>query len=459
MVIKMNIEFNKSYSNYNYFLAENNLSIGDTVDVKTKETQYVGILMNRYESYDKNHIVLKLKNGYNIGIQIAKIQSIKKSDNLLKSVFPNKSFISNVSENLTLNQELPKVMLLSTGGTIASKIDYRTGAVTGLLSASDLYTSVPELKNYASVDTEVILNEYSENIEPFHWTLITNKIAEKINQNQYSGIIVSHGTDTMSYTAAALSFSLTNLPIPIILVGSQKSSDRPSSDAPINLVGAITLATRLDYSGVFVSMHENLSDDVIACHLGTRVRKNHTSKRGAFESIDVSPIALVKDHEIQIKDFQSDLILNKRITDYGLQKNKFIAKPNFDPHVFLLKFYPGLDPKIIDNIQLLGYKILIIEGTGLGHVNKKFISHLKKSIDSGILVFMTSQCIWGKTRLTVYDTGRDLLSIGVIPLSNMLSETAVVKAMWLLANTEFKNIKTLMNVNYFNEISNITSIY
>lgn len=458
MIIKMDIEINKPDSNYNNFLEKNNLLIGDFVDIKTKDSKYAGILMNRYESYDKNHIVLKLKNGYNVGIRISKIQSIEKLDNLVKTGNNDKSFISNVSENLALNHELPKVILLSTGGTIASKIDYRTGAVTGLLSASDLYTSVPELKNYASVDTEVILNEYSENMEPYHWTLITNKIIEKIGLNRYSGIIVSHGTDTMGYTAAALSFSLTNLPIPIILVGSQKSSDRPSSDAPINLIGAINLATRLKYSGVFVCMHENLSDEIVACHLGTRIRKNHTSKRGAFESIDVSPIALVKDNEIIIQDFQYDLVLNNRTNDYKSQSTRFITKPNFDSSVYLLKFYPGLDPKIIDSIQLLGYKILIIEGTGLGHVNKKFISHLKKFIDSGLLVFMTSQCIWGKTRLTVYDTGRDLLSIGVIPLSNMLSETAVVKAMWLLANTEFKNIKTLMNVNYSNEISNITSI-
>ena len=146
-----------------------------------------------------------------------------------------------------------------------------------------------------------MFNEYSENLEPHHWTLIANRIAEKVRSGGFRGIVVSHGTDTMHYTAAALSFALHNLPIPVVLVGSQRSSDRPSSDAALNLLGATIFSIESPYTGVFIAMHGSTSDDFISCHLGTRVRKNHTSRRDAFESIDRLPIATVKNAVLKIQ--------------------------------------------------------------------------------------------------------------------------------------------------------------
>jgi glutamyl-tRNA(Gln) amidotransferase subunit D len=338
--------------------------------------------------------------------------------------------------------------MISTGGTIASKIDYRTGGVHAALTASELYASVPELASYASIDPEVLLSEYSENLTPEHWTKIAEKVAEKVRTGKYRGIVVSHGTDTMHYTAAALSFALQKLPIPVVLVGAQRSSDRPSSDAALNLLGATIFAIKSENAGVFVAMHASISDDTVACHIGTRVRKNHTSRRDAFESIDATPVALVRNGAIEMQQ-KSEVELAKRRSGADIK-----LQPNFDGRVILLKYYPGFDPKLIEHAASAGYRAIILEGTGLGHVSKYCFPTLQKAADAGVMVCMTSQCIWGRVRMTVYDTGRDLLNIGVIPLSDMISEAATVKAMWALANSkDVESTKKVMQENIANEIS------
>jgi len=416
------------------------VSVGDSIRIATQDGEMSGVLMPRYESASEDYIVIKLKSGYNTGIQVGKIKSITK---LQRTESAPAAKIGEITEN----KALPRIALISTGGTIASKIDYRTGGVHAALSASELYASVPELANYASIDPEVLLSEYSENLRPEHWTMIAEKVAEKVRGGNYRGVVVSHGTDTMHYTAAALSFALQNLPIPVVLVGSQRSSDRPSSDAALNLLGATVFAAKSEYAGVFVAMHASTSDDVIACHVGTRVRKNHTSRRDAFESIDVTPIALVRNNEVEMQ--RTVIKLAKRSED----SNMLIARTKFDGRVALLKYHPGFDPQLIEHVAKGGCKAIILEGTGLGHVSKECFPALKNAVDAGINVCMTSQCIWGRVRMTVYDTGRDLLDLGVIPLSDMISETAIVKAMWTLANSSDKEFKKTMQENIAGEIS------
>ena len=318
------------------------------------------------------------------------------------------------------------------------------------LTAKELNDSIPELKEIANIDPEVVLSEYSENVRPEHWTLMAKRIEENVLSGKYDGIILSHGTDTMHYTAAALSFALQNLPIPVVLVGAQRSSDRPSSDASTNLIGACTFAIKSKISGVFVAMHHTISDDVIACHVGTRVRKNHTSRRDAFHSIDISPFALVNKNQIEICEQYADLKFKERSKNL----ENFSVRPNFEDKIMLLKFYPGFDCKIIDYCVQKGNRAIIFEGTGLGHINKECFHQIRTAIKNGIFVFMTSQCIWGKTSLTVYDTGRDLLEIGVVPLSNTTSETALVKAMWCLGNFEDKDVIKIMTNNIANEFTN-----
>ena len=396
------------------FLKKNKVDVGNQVRVHSDLT-YLGILMPRYEYSDDSHIVLKLKNGYNVGLEIDKIKKIE-----LESLPVTKK--ENMPKPKT-DSALPKILLISTGGTIASKIDYRTGAVTPALTASELNATVPELSRIANIDTEVLFSEYSENLLPEHWI----KIAEKLNsceRSEYRGIIVAHGTDTMQYTAAALAFSLSGFPKPVALVGSQRSSDRPSSDAALNLIAAVRFLVETDVTGVFVVMHNTSSDDEIACHWATRVRKNHTSKRNAFQTIGGSPAFIIQDNRIE---------KNKL---FNLPKVEYSPKIKFDNRVALVKYYPGFEPKIMGYTISSGYKAIIFEGTGLGHVGKIMYDAIEKAKKKGMFVGMTSQCIDGMVRMTVYDSGRDLLNLGVTPLGNMIPETALVKAMWALANSK-----------------------
>jgi glutamyl-tRNA(Gln) amidotransferase subunit D len=416
-------------------LAKHGVSVGDRVKVATEEGEMSGVLMPRYESASEDYISIKLSSGYNTGIQVGRIRSIS----MLQKSEPAKP--TRTLEPVE-NMSLPKIALISTGGTIASKIDYRTGGVHAALSASELYASVPELASHASIDAEVLLSEYSENLKPEHWTMIADKVVEKVKSSKYRGVVVSHGTDTMHYTAAALSFALQGLPIPVVLVGAQRSSDRPSSDAALNLLGATIFAAKSEYAGVFVAMHAGASDDTIACHVGTRVRKNHTSRRDAFESIDVTPVAFVRNNVIEMQ--RSEITLAKRF------EGSLVAKTQFDDKVALLKYHPGFNPKMIEHAAKT-CKAIILEGTGLGHVSNECFASLKKAIAAGVMVCMASQCIWGRVGMTVYDTGRDLLDIGVVPLSDIISETATVKAMWALANT--KDAKKAMQENLANEVS------
>lgn len=435
-------------------LREHDIVVGDTVSVKTDEKEFNGLLMPRYESSDNNHIVIKLENGYNVGIRTSKIRAIKRAEkhashNEGSEQSDDRININSLKQYNNTRDSDFKIALLGTGGTIASKIDYRTGGVSAALSASDIYNSVPELKNYALIEPEAFLNEASENLKPSDWTAIAHRINDKVSSKQYKGIIVSHGTDTMHYTSAALSFALQNLPIPVILVGAQRSSDRPSSDAALNLLGAVVFALKASISGVFVCMHADPSDDAIACHLGTRVRKNHTSRRDAFESIDFPPIVVVRGEILEMNIQASRLSLKKRD-----ENENIVFKPDFDKRVLLLKYYPAFDPALIDYAVARGYRAIVLEGTGLGHVGRESLPAIRRAVESGILVFMTSQCIWGRTRMTVYETGRDLLDIGVIPLSDMLPETATVKAMWALANSDnTKMAVKLMKQNLANEVS------
>jgi len=414
------------------YLNQKNVSVGDSIKVISDLT-YTGILMPRYETSEDSHIVLKLKSGYNIGIELDKIKDVEKI-----SSPEEKREESSVKE---ADSSLPKILLLSTGGTIASKVDYRTGAVTPALTASDLNDAVPEIGNIANIDAEVLFSEYSENLQPEHWVETAKKI-ESVANLDYKGVIVAHGTDTMHYSSAFLSFALSGLKIPVVFVGSQRSSDRPSSDAASNLIAAARFIAKTDVNGVYVVMHHNESDETISCHLGTRVRKNHASKRSAFETIGSDPAFLILDEKI-IKNVENEFF-----------KEKFNPRLGIDTRVALVKYHPGYEPKQIDALIDLGFKAIIFEGTGLGHVGRTMYSAIKKASDHGLFLGMTSQCIDGRVRMTVYESGRDLLELGIVPLENMIPEVALVKTMWALGNSEDNNgLKKLLLDNISSEFS------
>ena len=413
------------------FLTQNKVEVGNLIKI-TSELTYSGILMPRYESGDESHIVLKLKSGYNIGIEFEKIEKIEK-------VGEGQSIVEN-PQVIEKDENLPKILLLSTGGTIASKVDYRTGAVTPALSASELYEAVPEIAEIANVDAEVLFSEYSENLQPEHWKEIAKKL-DSVAKSDYAGIIIAHGTDTMHYTSSFLSFALSGFPIPIALVGSQRSSDRPSSDAALNLIAATKFLTESKTNGIYVIMHNDSNDDTIACHKGTRVRKNHTSKRGAFETVGDNPAFIVSEDKIL-----------KNMNDSFFKGEKYEPKLDLDSKIALVKYHPGYDPSQIKNLIDSGFNAIIFEGTGLGHVGNTMYDVIKDAKEKGLFLGMTSQCIDGRVSMTVYDSGRDLLELGIVPLENMTPETALVKAMWACGNSSnAEEIKELMLRNIASE--------
>ena len=411
--------------------------IGDIIRITKDKETYEGILIPRSEYGDETHAVIKIKSGYNIGIHITPTAQIEKIGEGTKPKFKPPPLPKQKSS-------LPKVSVISTGGTIASRVDYRTGAVRPALSASDLYSVVPELSEIARVDAKILFSLFSENITPKHWSETAKAVAEEIKEGT-AGVVVAHGTDTLGYTAAALSFALQDLPVPVIIVGSQRSADRPSSDAATNLVGAVRAAAEAPFAEVAVAMHETVSDRPIAFHRGTKVRKCHTSRRDTFKSINTKPLARVEDEKITML-----------VQDYEKRdpNRKLALKPDFDDKVALVKFHPGLDPKSIEWYIDNDYKGVILEGTGLGHVGSYFFSAIRNAVKVDVVVAMTSQCIWGRIGMNVYDQGRDLLAMGVIPLDDMLPETALVKLMWIFGQTkDTEEAKRLLRTNLVHEIS------
>ncbi|UCE29718.1 MAG: Glu-tRNA(Gln) amidotransferase subunit GatD, partial [Candidatus Bathyarchaeota archaeon] len=336
------------------------------------------------------------------------------------------------------------VAIVSTGGTIASRVDYRTGGVRPALTANDLYSVVPELSEIAQVNAEILFSLFSENITPKHWTKIAEAVAKHI-ENGVAGVVVAHGTDTMGYTAAALSFALHNLPVPVIIVGSQRSADRPSSDAALNLIGAVRASANAPFAEVVVAMHETVSDETVFFHRGTKVRKCHTSRRDTFKSINTSPIARLRNErfEMLIEDY------HKRDSS-----QRIVLKPSFNEKVALIKSHPGLDSSVIEWYVKKGFKGVVLEGTGLGHVSKNCFPAIRNAVENDIIIAMTSQCIWGRLGMNVYNQGRDLLAIGVVQLEDMLPETALVKLMWALGQTKhIRKARKLLTTNISNEIS------
>jgi glutamyl-tRNA(Gln) amidotransferase subunit D len=425
-------------------LSKANAQIGDRIAISLKDREFSGVLMPRAQiGADADHVVIKMDSGYNVGVRLdtqAAVRLVQKAKARGRPV-PRAAVDEMPS--------LPNVAVLSTGGTIASRVDYLTGAVNPALTAEDLYDAVPELKDHANVRARVIMSVLSENIHPQDWTTIARAIASEIRQGA-EGVVIPHGTDTLGVTSAAMAFALQELPVPVLLVGSQRSSDRPSSDAALNLIGATELACRADAAEVMLAMHGESDDSYILAHRATRVRKCHTSRRDAFQSVNCPP--LFKFDSTGITEISPPI----RRRDI---KRKLHLKPNFDDRVALVKTYPGISTGIIDSLIDAEYRGIVIEGTGLGHAPERIHPSLKKAIDAGVVIVMTSQCIWGRVNMNVYRPGVEMLQMGVIPCEDMLSETALAKLMWLLANKkDSEEIKVAMTQNIAGEIGTRTEL-
>ena len=413
--------------------------IGDLIRVETRGRVYEGILMPRLESSDDWHLVLKLRSGYNIGVAFDDSTRVERLGAAEKPEFKPPPLPE-------VKPGLPRVSIISTGGTIASRVDYVTGGVHAAISSRDLLSIVPELSDIAAVDADILYSVFSENIDATYWSGMARRVAEKIRGGA-EGVVVTHGTDTMGYSAAALSFALQGLPVPVIFVGSQRSSDRPSSDAATNLVGAVTAAAHAPFAEVALAMHENTSDTSIAFHRGTKVRKCHTSSRYAFQSVNANPLARLVDGRLEMV-----------ATDYRRRVGgELKVRDRFERKAALVKFHPGFNPSVFNWLLDEGYRGIILEGTGLGHVSSACYGALERAIEEGVFVGMTSQCIWGRVDMNVYTTGRELLHMGVEPLGNMLPETALVKLMWALGEAgDVEGTLELMKRNIAGEYSDRT---
>jgi len=393
------------------------MNAGDRVRVERAAQTYEGVLL---PSSTPDHLVVKLDGGYNVGID----REDASVDVLESDVYDVESAQDEQSQSaIEFDDDLPTVSLISTGGTIASTVDYRTGAVTAQFDAEDVLRAVPDLAGMANYRGRVVANILSENMTPAVWQDLAQAVHEEIEAGA-DGIVVMHGTDTMQYSASALSFML-DTPVPIVFTGSQRSADRPSSDNVMNAVSAVEAATS-DCAEVLVCMHADESDDRCALHRGTRVRKNHTSRRDAFETVGAKPLGEV-DYDI---DGESTVTFHREYTERDAAD--LALHDDIETNVELLKFSPGMDPSLLEAAAEDGEGI-VIEGTGLGHVNTDWIGTIE---ELDIPVVMTSQCLEGRVCDRVYDTGRDLLDAGVIEGEDMLPGTAKVKLMWALANSD-----------------------
>ncbi|WP_400237690.1 Glu-tRNA(Gln) amidotransferase subunit GatD [Methanomethylophilus alvi] len=388
---------------------------GCTLSIETSGKSYKGVLMPHHEFSGEDIVILKVKSGYNIGIRIDESAEIEVVSKPVERVKPESAEET--------KEGLKTIVLIGTGGTIASYVDYRTGAVHPALSTSDMINAVPEIKEVANLKAKVLFSIFSENMTVPHWQKLAEAITEELDGGA-DAVIVPHGTDTMGYTASAVSFMLGEVSKPVVFVGAQRSSDRPSSDASCNLMAAAKFCVEGGRAGVFVVMHDGPGDDSFAVHCGTRVRKMHTSRRDAFKSINVPPVAHV--------DKDGKIVFNT--PGRAVSDAKVEARSAMCTDAVLLQFYPGMDPALFHDVVMKS-KGVVIAGSGLGHVNSNMVPLIKEATDAGIIVVVTSQCLNGRTNLNVYNTGRDMLAAGAITVWDMLPETAYTKLMWALANT------------------------
>ncbi|MEM1675073.1 MAG: Glu-tRNA(Gln) amidotransferase subunit GatD [Desulfurococcaceae archaeon] len=427
-------------------LREKNISIGDRIVIKKNNVVYTGLLMPRSELYsDKPIIVIKLDNGYNIGIRIdenTSIELIEKTKESFKKTRRGELIVKLQNENL------PRVSLLSTGGTIVSKVDYETGAVKPALSVDEILEWIPEIGDIAYINAREIMNVFSENIESSHWEYISREIYKEM-VNGVDGVVVAHGTDFMAYTASAIAFAIRNKPVPVVFVGSQRSSDRPSTDSALNLLSAFIAASKSPFSESVIVMHGETSDTYALAHRGVKSRKMHSSRRDAFQSINDRPLAIIYPYKREIK------VINNNIYEFRNKDKEPVLENKFDNRVALIYFYPGLDTDLIEYFIDKKYHGLVIAGSGLGHVSERLINTVKRAVEEEIPVVMTTQCLFGRVNMNVYSTGRRLIEAGVIPGQDMLPEAAFVKLSWILGSRtrDLREVAYLIQSNIVGEIN------
>ncbi|MBT4135630.1 Glu-tRNA(Gln) amidotransferase subunit GatD [archaeon] len=419
---------------------------GDKVEISINGKNEIGILL---ESHDRGVLLLKLDNGYNVGFKkedISEIKVVEQGSALQENI---ESGFDGKTEG-KMSGKKPIIDFIITGGTISSKLDPKTGGVKDLTDSKEFFKMYPEIFEKTDVRIKNPFMKWSENMDSKDWIRIAKLVEKSLNDPHVKGVIISHGTDFLHYTASALSFMLGKLNKPVVLTYSQRSSDRGSSDARLNLLCSANMALS-DVAEVMLVGHATSNDDYCYALQGNKCRKMHTSRRDTFRAINCKPIAKVWG-DGKIEFLRNGF--NKR------NKEKVKADAVFDDRIGLIKFYPGQDPGILDYYRKKGYRGVIIEMSGLGHVitggSNNWISKLKEVIGKRLFVYSVAQTIYGRLDAFVYEAGRKIQDTGVVYLDDMLSETALVKLGWVLGHKEWRgNVATSkkMKENIANEFN------
>lgn len=434
------------------FLKKHGIKIYDTIELRAGANSHAGTIMPADSGVPEDVLVLKLKSGYNVGVRLDAGTEVKKTGTAKKPPLPEAKPQHNPS--------LPTIAVVQVGGTIVSRVDYETGGVSSEMSAEGLLAMFPRLGELANYRFCHVANIFSENLRFGHYSLIAEAVAEEIKKGA-RGVLVAHGTDTMAYTSAALSFMLENVPVPVLLVGAQRSPDRGSTDAALNLLCAAHFITKSDFAGVAICMHENMGDEACLILPATKTRKMHSSRRDAFRAINAKPIARV--------DASGTITFTEKNYPRRNPNAKFVLRGKIEDKVALVKVTPALHAAQIGLCRKLGMKGVVIEGTGLGHIpsaasdkcnssNAAVMKEVKALAKSGTIVAMATQCLNGRVMLHVYSTGILLRNAGVHGAEDMLPETALIKLAWLLGNFKKAEVPVLFRKNLRGEISPSTPL-
>lgn len=414
------------------------VGVWSQVRVKKGDANYEGVILPRSEHTSEGYLVLKVDTGYNVGIKIT-------DDTTIEEYGYKEGKYKLPDVDVKFKEGLPNVTLLGTGGTVASRLDYRTGAVLPAFTPEELFSAVPELIDICNLTPKKIYSLLSENFQPEYWAKTAEAVMKEFESGT-NGVIIGHGTDTMSYTGSALSFMFQNQAAPIVIVGSQRSSDRPSSDGPLNIINASTIAGYVDLAETVVCMHGGTNDSYNLIHRGTRVRKMHSSRRDAFRTLSDIPLGVI-DANQKVTFLKDDVKRRGDISDMWVDTK-------IDPKVAMLYFYPGMDPDMLHSVIDNEYHGVIFIGTGLGHVNTDMYPALERAQEEEIPICIVVEPLYGFTNLRVYETGRDMLARGVFEGANMIPCTAYAKMIWTLGHSrDVKEVEKIMTTNIAGEIT------
>ncbi len=432
------------------------LKPNDRIAVSRDGQTFEGLLLPRPDVGDADALLMKLDSGYNIAVPFAG-SSVLPAESAEPRVIAAEAraelgHTSKALLALAFDPAKPPISLIATGGTVASRVDYRTGGVYAVSDPREFLHNVPELAAIANVHRiERPFTKMSEDMDPSDWQALA-RVAAKLLNSEDRGVIITHGTDTLHYTAAALSFFLRNLSKPVVLLGSQRSADRGSSDAAVNLICAAHAALS-DVAAVGICMHASMDDDRCLFIRGTKARKLHTSRRDAFRPVNELPLAKIwKTGKIDILN----PLTPRRPTPVPASSVELDAA--FEPRVALVKVYPGADPGVLHYHRSRGCKGFVLEATALGHVptaaaRNPWIPEIAALIRDGIPVVVATQSLYGRVHPSVY-TNLRLLFHGAraIPAGDMLPETAYIKLGWVLGHTtDLEEVRKMLATNYAGE--------